>query len=131
MSANFWELQRRAKKKTNLYLAIFISITLGMAICIEWAMRQLAQQGYQPDFPLLGVVFLGLTFGGAAFQYSMFQSYGGSYVAKSVGGRLISPDTTDPKERQLLNIVEEIAIAASLAFSASSATCSHSSPALS
>lgn len=114
MSVNFWELQRRAKKKTRIYLAVFITITIGIAISIEMIMRHLAQEGYQPNFPLLGMVFLGLTFGVAAFQYSMFQSYGGSYVAKSVGGRLISSDTTDPKERQLLNIVEEIAIAASL-----------------
>lgn len=114
MAANFWELQRRAKKRTWLYLTIFIAITLGMAIAIEVAMRDLAQEGYQTDFPILGFVFLGLTFGVATFQYSMFQSYGGSYVAKSVGGRLIPSDTVDPKERQLLNIVQEIAIASSL-----------------
>ena len=95
MSANFWELQRRAKKKTKWYLAFFIIITLGMAVFIEWALRELAQGGYQSEFPLLGFVFLALTFGVAGFQYSMFQSYGGSYVAQSVGGRLISPDTTD------------------------------------
>jgi heat shock protein HtpX len=114
MSANFWELQRRARKKTTIYLSIFITITLAMAILIEITMRHLAQENYPADFPMLGVLFLAITFGVALFQYSMFQSYGGSYVAKSVGGKQIDPATQDPSERQLLNIVEEIAIASSL-----------------
>lgn len=114
MSANFWELQRKARKRTSIYLLIFIGITIGMSVLIEVLMRSFAKDSYQPDFPILGFAFLAMTFAVAAFQYSMFQSYGGSYVAKSVGGRLVSPDSRDPRERQLLNIVEEIAIASSL-----------------
>jgi len=114
MAANFWELQRKARKKTAIYLTLFIFLTFSMAILLEFTMRNLAPDTYQADFPLLGVGFLGLTFGVAAFQYSMFQSFGGKYVAKSVGGRLIPRDTNNPKERLLLNIVEEIALASSL-----------------
>ena len=36
---------------------------------------------------------------------------GGSAVAESLGGRLVNPNTTDPDERKLLNVVEEMAIA--------------------
>ena len=39
---------------------------------------------------------------------------GGSAVATSLGGRLVSPSTTDPDERKLLNVVEEMALAAGL-----------------
>ena len=37
---------------------------------------------------------------------------GGSAVATMLGGRLVDPTTTDPDERKLLNVVEEMAIAA-------------------
>lgn len=114
MAADFWDLQRQAKKKTGIYLAIFIFLTLGMSVLLEFSMRNFAKESYEPDFPLLGASFLALTFGVAVFQYSMFQSFGGKYVAKSVGGRLIEPETNDPKERQVLNIVQEIALASSL-----------------
>ena len=39
---------------------------------------------------------------------------GGRAVAEMVGGRRVDPQTTDLKERQLLNIVEEMAIASSV-----------------
>jgi Zn-dependent protease with chaperone function len=39
---------------------------------------------------------------------------GGSAVAQSVGGRRVDPGSRDPRERQLLNVVEEMAIAAGL-----------------
>ena len=44
------------------------------------------------------------------YKWSEF-SAGGSAVAESVGGRRVDPHTTNPKEHQLLNVVEEMAIA--------------------
>ncbi len=41
-------------------------------------------------------------------------SQGGSAVATMLGGQLVNPHTTDPDERKLLNVVEEMAIAAGL-----------------
>ncbi|MGP8306909.1 M48 family metallopeptidase [Vibrio sp. YIC-376] len=41
-------------------------------------------------------------------------SNGGRGVAESIGGKLISPDTLDSKHRQLLNVVEEMAIASGI-----------------
>ncbi len=41
-------------------------------------------------------------------------STGGSAVAEGLGGRRVDPHTTDPHEHQLLNIVEEMAIASGL-----------------
>jgi len=41
-------------------------------------------------------------------------SQGGSVVATSLGGRLINPNATNPDERKLLNIVEEMAIASGI-----------------
>ena len=62
-------------------------------------------------------VFLGATFGvlavvflGSAYKTSEL-SAGGSAVASLMGGTQISPDTADPAERKLLNVVEEMSIA--------------------
>lgn len=114
MAMNFWEAQRRAKSRTGLYLALFVFLTLVVAVLSEMAMRYYAAANYRPGFPLIAVIYLGITFAVAGFQYMMFTAYGGSYVAKSVGGEQIDPATDNPQERQLLNIVEEIAIASSL-----------------
>lgn len=115
MAMNFWEAQRRAKRKTTLYLTVFILITLIVAFFVELAMRVFAgEEAYNPPYPLLGLIFLGITFTVAAFQYFLYKEYGGSYVAESVGAVRVNPNTEDFKQQQLLNIVEEMAIAASV-----------------
>lgn len=113
MAMNFWEAQKRARSKTSLYITIFIALTLFNATWIEYAMRYFAPE-YNPPFPILGFVFLAITFAVALFEYSMYKSYGGSYVALSVGARPLNRQTQNFKEKQLLNIVEEMALAASL-----------------
>ena len=47
---------------------------------------------------------------GSAFKISQLAG-GGSVVAESMGGRLVNSNTTNPDERKLLNVVEEMAIA--------------------
>lgn len=111
---NFWEAQRRAKSKTSFYMFMFVLLTVLVGALTEWAIRAFAPEDYHPDFPFFGLFFLLITFSVAGFQYSMFKLHGGSYVAESVGAWRIENDTTHPKERQLLNIVEEVALAASL-----------------
>ena len=111
---NFWEEQRKARHKTKLYLALFAFLTLAVAVGIELALREIAQEQYHPPYPMLALGFAGITFGVAGYQYLMFRSYGGSYVAESMGAHLVDKTTTDPKEIMLLNIVEEIAVASSL-----------------
>jgi len=39
---------------------------------------------------------------------------GGGFVAQSLGGRFVAPNTTDPGERRFLNVVEEMALASGL-----------------
>ena len=48
------------------------------------------------------------------FRLSELSSHGGRAVAESIGGKLISSNTTDTKHRQLLNVVEEMAIASGI-----------------
>jgi heat shock protein HtpX len=115
MAMNFWEAQRRAKSKTALYLGVFTILTLIAATLAEWAMRTFAFDSYgNPEVPYVGLGFLAITFGVAAFNYMNYLQMGGNYIAESLGAELVDPYTRNPKERQLLNIVEEIALATSL-----------------
>lgn len=114
MAMNFWEAQRKARSKTFLYLVVFTLLTLAAAVTAEWAIRLFGGENYQSDFPYVGFAFLGITFLVAGFNYLNYLQAGGSYVAESMNARLVNPDTRHPKERQLINIVEEIALATSL-----------------
>lgn len=115
MAMNFWEAQRQAKSKTFYYLLVFTILTFVSAALAEWAMRTLAFDSYgDPPLPYFGIGVLVLTFLVAGFNYLSYTNAGGSYVAESVGAELVNRETRDPKERQLLNIVEEIALATSL-----------------
>ena len=54
-------------------------------------------------------------FVGLAYLYKVIKlSGGGASIAKSLGGRLLQPDSEDFYERRLLNIVEEMAIASGM-----------------
>ncbi|MCH9002691.1 MAG: M48 family metalloprotease, partial [Planctomycetes bacterium] len=65
----------------------------------------------QPE--LLGIVaVVVLAIVGFGSMYKVAQlSGGGHIIAESLSGRQLSPDTTDPIERKVLNVVEEMAIA--------------------
>lgn len=108
---NFWEAERKARWRTFLYLFVFVILTLLIALLIEYVVHKLAQEGYAPPLPYLGLIFLGATFLIAGGYYLAFKGSGGQFVARSLGGREVSPETSDFKERQLINIVEEMAVA--------------------
>ena len=111
---NFWEAQARARRYTILYIIAFVVITMIIATVAEWAMRYFAGEAYDPPLPYLGLGFLVITFLVAGFNYIQYKSYGGSYAAEAVGARLVDPNTRNPAERQLLNIVQELALASTI-----------------
>lgn len=111
MVMNFWEAQARARSRTTLYLFLFALLTVAVGAAIEGAMHYFGGEAYDPPLPYLGLFYLVLTFAVAGVQYLLYRTYGGSYVAESVGGVLVRPNTTNFAEKQLLNIVEEVSIA--------------------
>ncbi|MBI84784.1 MAG: peptidase, partial [Planctomycetaceae bacterium] len=63
---------------------------------------------------LPAVISLLLIIFGTLYKVSVLRRGGGTTVAEGLGGKRIFPDTQDPTQRQLLNIVEEMAIASGI-----------------
>ena len=124
---DFFQNQEVARKKTGLLIVYFllavILIILTVYVAIAAVLR-LAEPGDQSgaeltlsalwDPQLFGAVAVGtaaLISGGSLYKIASL-SGGGHTVAELLGGRLLHPQTTDPDERRILNVVEEMAIAA-------------------
>ena len=131
---DFFEAQARAKQRTSRLVWLFglavagtIAAAYFSAILILYFLHggntdARARFGdydprgseivlWQPD--LLAYVGIGtLVVVGIASLYKWHEfSAGGGAVAESVGGRRVDPHTTELRERRLLNVVEEMAIA--------------------
>lgn len=135
---DFFEAQARAKKRTTRLVVLFVLAVLGTIAAAYFAAiiglrffnaQQAAaysdysytSSGAGPSALSSGLIHLPLLLGVSAAtiaiiglaslaKWSQF-SAGGSAVAESVKARRISPQTTDLRERRLLNVVEEMAIA--------------------
>jgi Zn-dependent protease with chaperone function len=131
---DFFEAQVRARKRTTRLVILFalaVAGTIAVAYFatifgLDAAHRQQASRLREFQLsadvgttfsPWQPMVLLGVTLGTLAvvgiaslFKWNQFSS-GGAVVAESVGGRRVDPQTTDLRERRLLNVVEEMAIA--------------------
>ncbi|WP_269542229.1 M48 family metallopeptidase [Cerasicoccus fimbriatus] len=120
---DFFSAQDEAHSRTKLLVIYFIMAVL----CIIAALYALCMVFYsygttpenqpvqwvlwQPAV-LAGVGgFVVLLVGGASLGKIAELKGGGGVVAKSVGGRKVDPGTSDPDERKLMNVIEEMAIA--------------------
>ena len=85
---DFWDAQKKARSRTKTYVALFITLMIIAAAIIEFVLRSM-QPDYQHDFPFWGCVFIAVTTMIAFFQYAMYKTQGGSYVAESLGARKV------------------------------------------
>ena len=116
----FFERQAHARRNTGVLIALFITaVTLiTLAVCLLGYFITRGEDSYLPFHHWLlsnhGLITAGSVVGligiGSMIRWADLAG-GGSRVAKMVGARLIEPDTRDSDERQLRNIVEEMAIA--------------------
>ena len=121
---DFFERQNKAKKKTGVLVFLFcvavllISLLNFLIIAAVIPFVDEERNFSTLQDPVLAVlVFMG-TFAviGMAGLFRRVQlSGGGSSIAAMMGGRLVNMATTDPDERKLMNVVEEMAIASSVA----------------
>jgi Zn-dependent protease with chaperone function len=116
---DFFVQQDKARSKTGKLVVLFILAILLVIIAVYAAiMGVFLYNSTDPNIQFfdykLFLTIAGITFGviciGSIIKISAL-SKGGSYVAESLGGTLISRSTADPDERKLINVVEEMAIA--------------------
>jgi Zn-dependent protease with chaperone function len=96
-------------------LAILILIALVYGLLLALSMHSAGEpvlSWWQPELLLLAALGVGLAVGGAsAFKVAQLRS-GGQAVALMMGGKEVPGTTTDARQKLLLNVVEEMALAA-------------------
>lgn len=122
---NFFESQDRVRKNTVQLVLLFglavvtliIMVNLLVMVVFGYINSQQLQDGgtllQQMDWQTFAVVSagVGVVVLAASLYKIMSLSAGGKVVAESLGGKLIPQNTKDLKQRKLLNVVEEMAIA--------------------
>jgi Zn-dependent protease with chaperone function len=110
---DFFEHQEKARRNTSLLVLYFALAVAGIVLAVYGIVAVIFLRGqlWHPQ------VFLGVTAGVVgvvtigSLSKLMELSSGGSSVATMLGGTPVNPNTRDPDERKLLNVVEEMAIA--------------------
>lgn len=123
---DFFQAQEDARKRTKWLVLYFMLAVAGVILSVYVLVVFLSGfTGGDPQRPrtelpwsweLLGGT--AVLVGGAILIGSLFKimrlSGGGAVVARDLGARQVDPDTRDPAERRLLNVVEEMAIASGM-----------------
>lgn len=119
----FFHHQDTARQRTGLLVILFVLAILAITSLVSIASIGIYFGTTGKPFDTQNAITYGLlSFAGVTlvvfvssfFRLSELSSNGGRGVAESIGGKLISPDTLDSKHRQLLNVVEEMAIASGI-----------------
>ncbi len=123
---DFFARQDRARAQTGQLLGLFaLSVTVVVAVLTTVLVLVLSSTSREGASPIgtpewwlanastialcaTGVLLVVLV--GTAFKLLTLQG-GGAVVARSMGGDLVDANTTDPAQRRLLNVVEEMAMA--------------------
>ncbi len=114
------QAQRRTRRLVFYFAAAVCLIIVAIYVLLIFILGILGDlEGPNPYFddPWHPDLFLIVALGtcavvGAGSAYKIAQlSHGGEAVAAMLGGRRLNPQTTDPAERRLLNVVEEMALA--------------------
>ncbi|MFT5591082.1 MAG: Zn-dependent protease with chaperone function [Bradyrhizobium sp.] len=122
---NFFEQQEQARRQTRMLLLLFalavsaIVLSVNVVAALLWVAYKggkfAAPHAYPPFFFFTNTALtLGLIGGGTLIELFNLRE-GGDAVAQMIGGRLVSRATSDPQERRLLNVVEEVALASAVA----------------
>jgi Zn-dependent protease with chaperone function len=126
---NFFEAQDKARRNTLWMILLFI-LAVGGLIFLTNLLLLVVLAYLKTGYFIFSVselnnffelsVFVGVTVGvcllifGGSFYKTMSLSKGGPAVAEMLGGRLVPQSTNDLQQRQLLNVVEEMSIAAGM-----------------
>src|SRR6516162_3218479 len=119
MATDFFQRQDSARRRTFLLVVYFVLAILVMVALVYGLLLALGLYGagepvswWQPELLLLVAAGVGIVVGGAsAFKVAQLAS-GGQAVALMMGGVEVPGTTTEPRQKRLLHVVEEMAIAA-------------------
>jgi Zn-dependent protease with chaperone function len=122
---NFFERQEQSRRSSRVLVALFVLAVLAVVAAVNVVVLfMIAQAGPLDDAPGIGQLMMDhprtvavtslivlAIIGCASLYKAATLSDGGGVVARALGGVRVSPDTTDPQQRRLLNVVEEMSIA--------------------
>ena len=127
---DFFDNQEAARRNTSRLILLYVLavasiiasvylVLIGALMCISSAEHNGRYSYYFPNlwneqafFTVAGITLV-IVVGGSLYKMLLLAG-GGAAVAQHLGGRLISPNTSDAAERRVLNIVEEMAIASGI-----------------
>jgi Zn-dependent protease with chaperone function len=113
---DFFGHQERARRLSRRLVLLFGLAVVAIIGCIHAATVGLLvaigeSNGWHPELlAVTALATLTIVGGASAWKVSQLRA-GGPLVAAQLGGRRVPPETQDPKERMLRNLVEEMAIA--------------------
>jgi len=119
---DFFERQERARRSTTVLVLVFLLAVIAIVLAVDavvwaallWADRApadpLAWMRSETAWLVTGVT-VAVLLGGSAWRWFQLAHGGGGRVAILMGGRIVDPDTKDPQEKVLVNVVEEMAVA--------------------
>ena len=126
---NFFEAQDNARRKTwqlglmfgAAVVTLLVLTNLMVALVVGWSGTQTGLT-YQQTLETIPVDtwlwvsggVIGIVLVASFYKYLSIQG-GGRAIAESLGGSLVPPNAQNPQQRQLLNVVEEMAIASGIA----------------
>ncbi len=114
---NFFEHQEAARKQTGRLVLLFIAAVVSIVMLLYGASFLILDSQFEDAgsyaLPLFGIVAIGVCVivGGGSLYKTAQLSSGGVAVAEMLGGAPIQRETSDPDEKRLINVVEEMAIA--------------------
>ena len=123
---DFFQAQDSARRNTTRLVIFFtlavlsLIVITNLLVMVLFGFIETSEEGVTLNaiatqfdwqvFLVVSAAVLMVILGGSAYK-TMALSAGGTAVAESLGGRLISHNTSDLHERKALNVVEEMAIA--------------------
>lgn len=110
---DFFEAQDRAKNNTGKLIVLYLLAVILIIITVNLAAAILLGNAGVGQFLVVSIIILTTIILGTLYRVSQLRG-GGSSVAEMLGGRKVEPSTQHPKERQLVNIVEEMSIASGI-----------------
>jgi hypothetical protein len=114
MALDFFQQQDSARRKTFQLVVYFVLAILILIALVYGLLLALSEpvSWWQPELLLLAAPGVGLVVGGASALKVAQLASGGQAVALMLGGEEVPGTTTDVRQKRLLNVVEEMALAA-------------------